>query len=130
MMIPESLLEQALALVFDGKAAGERLSFYDMTQQWNRLGLRLADLRDAVRETVDRHFLRVQDQQGMLVFELTAAGSGCSGCARRRATTRPGIPWANPGIAAQLNLDPVAAMRGKNGRLRAPIRTAHLHYEA
>jgi hypothetical protein len=74
MMIPESLLEQALALVFDGKAAGERLSFYDMTQQWNRLGLRLADLRDAVRETVDRHFLRVQDQQGMLVFELTAAG--------------------------------------------------------
>jgi hypothetical protein len=74
MMIPESLLEQALAQVFAGKAGGDGMSFYEITQEWTRLGLRLADLRDAVRETVDRRFLKVQDQQGILVFELTAAG--------------------------------------------------------
>jgi hypothetical protein len=74
MMIPENILAQALAQVFEGRPVGARMGFTEITQAWHNLGLRLGDLRDAIREMVERHCLTVQEDQGDLVFELTALG--------------------------------------------------------
>lgn len=74
MMISENVLEQALAKIFDGKAAGEKLSLSEISAGWNAEGLRTADMRDAIREMIERHCLETQSHHGGLEFVLTRRG--------------------------------------------------------
>ena len=57
MLVSESILEQALAQVFDGKAAGARMTLADISAAWSAVGLRKSDLRDAIREMIESHCL-------------------------------------------------------------------------
>ncbi len=74
MMISENVLEQALAQVFDGKAAGEKLSLAEISTVWDTVGLRRADMRDAIREMIECHCLETQSHHGGLEFVLTRHG--------------------------------------------------------
>ena len=74
MMISENVLEQALAQVFDGKAAGEKLPLAEISTVWNTLGLRNSDMRDAIREMIECHCLETQSHHGGLEFVLTRRG--------------------------------------------------------
>ncbi len=74
MMISESVLEQALAQIFDGKSAGEKLSLAEISSSWGTVGLRHADMRDAIREMVESHCLETQSHHGGLEFVLTRRG--------------------------------------------------------
>ena len=74
MMISEKVLEQAVAQVFDGKSAGERLSLAEISTVWGSVGLRSADMRDAIREMVECHCLETQSHHGGLEFVLTRRG--------------------------------------------------------
>jgi|GEM_PF-6159676 len=83
MMIAENVLEQALAQVFDGKSAGEKLSLAEISTVWGTVGLRSADMRDAIREMVENHCLETQSHHGGLEFVLTRYG------AQRFSSCRP-----------------------------------------
>lgn len=74
MMNSETALEQALAQVFDGKAAGEKLSLAEISTVWHAVGLRNSDMRDAIREMVETHCLETQSHHGGLEFVLTHRG--------------------------------------------------------
>lgn len=74
MLISENVLEHALAQVFDGKTAGERLSLAEIATVWPMVGLRHADMRDAIREMVESHCLETQSHHGGLEFVLTRRG--------------------------------------------------------
>lgn len=73
-MISENVLEQALAQVFDGKAAGEKLSLAEISTVWNASGLHNANMRDAIREMIESHCLETQSHHGGLEFVLTRLG--------------------------------------------------------
>lgn len=73
-MIPENVLEQALAQVFDGKSAGEKLSLAEISTVWNTVGLGNASMRDAIREMIESHCLETQSHHGGLEFVLTRLG--------------------------------------------------------
>lgn len=75
MLVTENVLEQALAQVFDGKSAGASLTLTDITTGWTSVGLRKADLRDALREMVEAQCLLVENQLGSLIFTLTEHGA-------------------------------------------------------
>lgn len=74
MLISENVMEHALAQVFDGKTAGERLSLAEISTVWGMVGLRHADMRDAIREMVESHCLETQSHHGGLEFVLTRRG--------------------------------------------------------
>jgi hypothetical protein len=74
MMIQGNVLEQALAQVFDGKSAGEKLSLAEISTVWNTVGLRNSDMRDAIREMIESHCLETQSHHGGLEFVLTRCG--------------------------------------------------------
>lgn len=74
MQISENVMEHALAQVFDGKTAGERLSLAEIATVWHMVGLRHADMRDAIREMVESHCLETQSHHGGLEFVLTRRG--------------------------------------------------------
>ena len=74
MIIAEHVLEAALAQIFAGRAAGERLSFAEIAAAWSNTGLRLSDLRDAIRAAVDQHDLRSHGESEGLIFELSRGG--------------------------------------------------------
>ena len=74
MMISENVLEQALAQVFDGKSAGEKLSLAEISTVWNAVGLGNASMRDAIREMIESHCLETQSHHGGLEFVLTRLG--------------------------------------------------------
>lgn len=74
MIIADNVLEAALAQVFAGQAAGHRMSFAAIADAWGGTGLRLSDLRDAIREAVDQHHLSSRETADGLAFELTAGG--------------------------------------------------------
>jgi hypothetical protein len=57
-----------------GVRAGGSLFYGDLERGWRDSGLRLNDLRDAVRELLDRGLLDCPAGAGELEFELTAAG--------------------------------------------------------
>ncbi len=73
-MISENVLEQALAQVFDGKSAGEKLSLAEISTVWNASGLHNANMRDAIREMIESHCLETQSHHGGLEFVLTRLG--------------------------------------------------------
>lgn len=75
MMISENGLEQALAQVFDGKSAGEKLPLAEISTVWHTLGLRNSDMRDAIREMIESHCLETQSHHGGLEFVLTRLGA-------------------------------------------------------
>lgn len=74
MLNSENVLEHALAQVFDGKTAGERLSLAEIATVWHMVGLRHSDMRDAIREMVESHCLETQSHHGGLEFVLTRRG--------------------------------------------------------
>jgi len=74
MISSENVLEQALAQVFDGKSAGEKLSLAEISTVWHAVGLRNTDMRDAIREMVESHCLETQSHHGGLEFVLTHRG--------------------------------------------------------
>lgn len=74
MIIAENVLESALAQVFSGQMPGRRMSFHEIAQAWGRIGLRLSDLRDAIRAAVDQHDLRSCSGSSELTLELTPSG--------------------------------------------------------
>ncbi|PTU31450.1 hypothetical protein [Stenotrophobium rhamnosiphilum] len=74
MMISENALEQALAQIFDGKSAGEKLSLAEISTVWNASGLHSANMRDAIREMIECHCLETQSHHGGLEFVLTRHG--------------------------------------------------------
>ena len=75
MLVSESILEQALAQVFDGKAAGARMTLADISAAWSAVGLRKSDLRDAIREMIESHCLAPLNIAGALAFALTEHGA-------------------------------------------------------
>jgi hypothetical protein len=83
MMISEKVLEQALAQVFDGKSAGERLSLAEISTVWHAVGLGNAEMRDAIREMVESHCLETQSHHGGLEFVLTRLGEQRFGMCRQ-----------------------------------------------
>ena len=91
MIIAENVLEAALAQVFSGQACGHRMSFAEIAQAWGDTGLRLSDLRDAIREAVEQHHLRSFAADSGLVFELT--GSGQQRYAGRRERGESAAQW-------------------------------------
>jgi hypothetical protein len=99
MLISEDILELALAWIFDGNDPGSRLEYPDIANAWQRSGLRLADLRDAIREALDRRDLSAQHHHGTLAFELTPTGS------RRFNKCRANGLGSNPWISSGLNAD-------------------------
>ena len=74
MITADNVLEAALAEVFAGQAPGHRMSFAEIAQAWTGTGLRLADLRDAIREAVEQRHLRSCEVSVGLTFELTSNG--------------------------------------------------------
>lgn len=83
MMISEKVLEQALAQVFDGKSAGERLSLAEISTIWHSVGLGNAEMRDVIREMVESHCLETQSHHGGLEFVLTRLGEQRFGAYRQ-----------------------------------------------
>ena len=75
VLIAENFLEQGLAQVFDGKSAGTRMTLDDITTAWSKVGLRQSDLRDALSEMVERHYLVIRNEMGRLSFSLTEQGA-------------------------------------------------------
>lgn len=75
-MHSSSTLATALASVWQrtGAEAGIPVSFVTLAREWSDAGLRLSDLRDAVRELIEKGHARARERQGHLAVELTQAG--------------------------------------------------------
>lgn len=103
MLIAESVLEKALAQVFEGKPAGATMSLAEIIEAWNAVGFRQADLRDAIRETLERHCLQAQHRQGALEFLLTEQGALRFNICRSGRSASQGWPETQQQMAADNN---------------------------
>lgn len=93
MIIPDGTLELAMARLFAGIDArpGRPVLFSRIAEEWEKSGLRFADLRDAIRVLVDKRYLKALDEGGRLGFELTAAGH--NGLAKLEASASEAQSW-------------------------------------
>lgn len=92
-MISENVLEQAIAQVFDGKTAGEKLTLAEISTVWDTVGLRKADMRDAIREMIECHCLETQSHHGGLEFVLTRIGAQRFSSCRHHTACQDDAAW-------------------------------------
>lgn len=76
MTIPDDMQELAVGQVFNGKrvASGGHLYFSEIAEEWERIGLRVSDLLDALRKLVEKQYLVGSHRQGAQSYQLTPAG--------------------------------------------------------
>lgn len=76
MFVSSSTLRLALCRILDEwvAAPGAVLRYTDLELAWLHTGLRTSDLRDAVRELVERGEMLTTHQGDALAFTLTAVG--------------------------------------------------------
>jgi len=76
MLISSTALELAVHQILQRHhiAAGEQVTFDDLHQGWNHTGLRVSDLRDALRGLVDKGCLDCPPGGPDLMFRLTESG--------------------------------------------------------
>lgn len=75
MLAFKDIREQALAQVFEGQPVGVDITFAEISAAWTRVGLRKADLHEAVCEMVERGYLLSRNLSGNLGFALTEEGA-------------------------------------------------------
>lgn len=73
MIVSSTALEAAFlkAWARTGAEPGVPVSFTTLAQEWRNTGLRMSDLRDAVREMIEKGHALARDRQGHLALELT-----------------------------------------------------------
>lgn len=76
MMVTSAALESAFHKVWQrtGAEPGVAVSFTTLAQEWVGTGMRMSDLRDAVRESIEKGYAQLRDRQGHLAVELTESG--------------------------------------------------------
>jgi hypothetical protein len=76
MLVSSRTLQLAMREVLRGRGlrAGQCLRHAEIERAWRGSGLRPHDLRDALRELVERGFLTCPPVTGELKFQLTDAG--------------------------------------------------------
>ena len=76
MLASSSRLEAALVDVVQraGMGRGTPIRFALIAQEWNRVGLRASELRDAIRELVERRYATCTEQDGQLAIAPTPSG--------------------------------------------------------
>ncbi|HVT37186.1 MAG TPA: hypothetical protein VHE37_16485 [Nevskiaceae bacterium] len=76
MLATSGRLEAALMDVVQraGMGSGLPIRFALIAQEWNRIGLRASELRDAVRELVERRYATCTQQDGQLAIAPTPSG--------------------------------------------------------
>ena len=76
MQVEDSTLERAVFNIFQSQqlSAAQSLSFIDLQDAWCHTGLRVEDLRDAVRVLLERGYITVDGKDGTMYLTLTSAG--------------------------------------------------------
>ena len=76
MLVSTSRLEAALVDVVQraGMASGVPIRFTTIAQEWSRIGMRMSDLRDAIRELIERRYATAFEKDGQLAFTVTPSG--------------------------------------------------------
>lgn len=77
MQVEDSTLERAVFKVFQSQrlAADQSLNFTDLQDAWYQTGLRVEDLRDAVRVLLERGFITVDGKDNTMFLNLTVSGA-------------------------------------------------------